>query len=195
MSHCANGHEFTATNAYQRKDNGGLRCRTCVNARERAKRAANPKPRKVRACPAPKTHCKRGHEYTPENTHMWGHARMCRTCPGVRPRKVKSHCNRGHELTPENIADAKRRCRTCKNDRQTARYWRTPDESRRASNEQSHIWRSKHLELARARRRAQYANDPEKYKRWAREQKWGDPDLAEAARLVHLLRMEVRNHV
>lgn len=30
--------------------------------------------------PATKTHCKRGHEYTKENTRMWKGSRVCRTC-------------------------------------------------------------------------------------------------------------------
>jgi hypothetical protein len=29
---------------------------------------------------APRTHCKRGHEFTPENTYVMGGARRCRTC-------------------------------------------------------------------------------------------------------------------
>lgn len=27
-----------------------------------------------------RTHCKRGHEFTPENTAQYGHSRVCRTC-------------------------------------------------------------------------------------------------------------------
>lgn len=37
----------------------------------------------------------------------------------------KTHCKRGHEFTPENTVrprDGRRRCRTCLNDRQRAKY-------------------------------------------------------------------------
>lgn len=30
--------------------------------------------------PTLKTHCKHGHEYTPENTYLWNGARQCRIC-------------------------------------------------------------------------------------------------------------------
>lgn len=33
---------------------------------------------------ATKTHCKRGHEFTPENTRKDGHGRQCRTCDPIR---------------------------------------------------------------------------------------------------------------
>lgn len=29
---------------------------------------------------ARKTHCKRGHEFTADNTYLWGHSRICRAC-------------------------------------------------------------------------------------------------------------------
>ena len=32
-----------------------------------------------RACRG-RTHCKRGHEFTPENTYIWGRSRTCVTC-------------------------------------------------------------------------------------------------------------------
>ena len=31
-----------------------------------------------------KTHCKHGHEFTPENTYHWRTSRICRTCKGIR---------------------------------------------------------------------------------------------------------------
>ncbi len=36
-----------------------------------------------------RTHCKHGHEYTPENTRMQGNARICRTCARNRAKKHK----------------------------------------------------------------------------------------------------------
>ncbi len=81
-----------------------------------------------------RTHCRKGHEFTPENTYVrpggtGGIQRICRTC---NPRNygagnimaarnaAKTHCPKGHEYTPENTAYDKRpggrrarRCREC----------------------------------------------------------------------------------
>ena len=35
----------------------------------------------------PKTHCQRGHAFTPENTYTWGTTRHCRTCRRERERQ------------------------------------------------------------------------------------------------------------
>lgn len=43
---------------------------------------AKPPPEKV-----PRTHCRRGHELTPENTYVYKNARACRTC--IRNRRKK----------------------------------------------------------------------------------------------------------
>lgn len=84
-------------------------------------------PRKPRAR---KARCKRGHEFTPENTYLKPDGRReCRTClqtyrqertarereqrPPAAPR---THCDSGHEFTPENTyhyPNGKRRCREC----------------------------------------------------------------------------------
>lgn len=84
---------------------------------------------------AAKTHCKRGHEFTLENTHLdSGGRRRCRMCQkeGMRflraeiPRvgtknnngnALKTHCKYGHELSGENlmVLPKQRRCRTCHN--------------------------------------------------------------------------------
>lgn len=77
---------------------------------------------------ARKTHCKHGHEFTPDNTmeHVRG-GRQCRTCNRERatawyaakhgaPRQgPKTHCKRGHEFTPENTMRRRdgRECRAC----------------------------------------------------------------------------------
>lgn len=92
-----------------------------------------------------KTHCPKGHEYTPENTRVrigrgGNEMRSCRACDrerklarasGKKPgwhNAVKTHCPKGHEYTPENtIIDRStggenggRRCRTCRREqRQT----------------------------------------------------------------------------
>jgi hypothetical protein len=36
----------------------------------------------------PATHCRRGHEYTPENTYVLGNKRWCRTCIRARKRRA-----------------------------------------------------------------------------------------------------------
>lgn len=62
----------------------------------------------------PKTHCRRGHEWTPENTYIQadGH-RTCRMCMGKFARIKKTHCSRGHERTPENLTAGGRGCKLC----------------------------------------------------------------------------------
>lgn len=69
-THCLQGHAFTLENTITIR--GRRQCRTCVNARQRARRAARN---------AQKTHCRYGHEYTPENTIIdSGGRRQCRIC-------------------------------------------------------------------------------------------------------------------
>lgn len=100
---------------------------------------------------ASKTHCSRGHEFTPENTHWDGRQRNCRTCrrewgresyarrkagtASVLPANAdKTHCKHGHEFTPENtIRTAQgRACRECQ--RRSAREcMRRKREAARAS--------------------------------------------------------------
>lgn len=95
-----------------------------------------------------KTHCSRGHEYTPENTRYSSYPRrngrikierICRTCKrdrsretkgyGLRPHRAqinaaKTHCPKGHEYSPENTIWRKtptgigRSCRTCQRKRE-----------------------------------------------------------------------------
>mgnify|MGYP000296532945 CR=1 FL=1 len=88
---------------------------------------------------ADKTHCKRGHEFTPENTILRAdQARACRACnreranawyltnrkTGQIDNKDKTHCKRGHEFTPENTYQRKdgRQCKTCTQEASKARY-------------------------------------------------------------------------
>lgn len=89
---------------------------------------------------AAKTHCKRGHEFTPENTIRNGPTgRGCRTCnneraaawyeknkrTGLPQNAAKTHCKRGHEFTPENTysrKDGGRQCKTCIHEASMARY-------------------------------------------------------------------------
>lgn len=87
---------------------------------------------------ANKTHCKYGHEFTPENTMPNGTGRGCRTCnkeratawyevnkgPRQTDNKDKTHCKHGHEFTPENTRLRKdgRECRACGKAYSKARY-------------------------------------------------------------------------
>jgi hypothetical protein len=72
------------------------------------------------------THCKRGHEFTPENTmRRKGSTRECRTCrkhrrakrPGIGVPAERTHCPRGHAYDAENTYvspfNGSRNCRKC----------------------------------------------------------------------------------
>ncbi len=84
-----------------------------------------------------KTHCPKGHEYSPENTYVGKRGgRLCRTCmrirsaqhqakrapkrthkradPAIHPNSAKTHCPHGHEYTPDNTMIHKRGYRVCR---------------------------------------------------------------------------------
>ena len=83
---------------------------------------------------ARKTHCSRGHEFSPENTRVTPLGkRSCRKCHVIHntanrkrkwkpppPRQPKTHCPHGHELSGDNLINdvvgghPARRCRTCR---------------------------------------------------------------------------------
>lgn len=86
-------------------------------------------PHRSRPRKAAKTHCKRGHEYTPDNTLvMSNNRRGCKTCQRDRAaiwREVnliktgnfnaqKSHCVNGHPFDEENTFYSKKGSRVCK---------------------------------------------------------------------------------
>lgn len=78
-THCKNGHEFTPENTIQQSGGRGRACRTCNNERANAFYQAHRGPRETNN--KDKTHCKRGHEFTPENTYSRKDGgRQCRTC-------------------------------------------------------------------------------------------------------------------
>jgi hypothetical protein len=95
-THCPQGHPYDETNTILLTD-GGRRCRTCAegyyatnqdrlrpkrNAAYAARRVAEGK--EVLPPPAARTHCKRGHEYTPENTRTTSNGyRQCRACARI----------------------------------------------------------------------------------------------------------------
>jgi hypothetical protein len=87
---------------------------------------------------AGRTHCNRGHEYTPDNLMTSPNGRRrCKTCArdwqnrknalareARGPRPVQTHCANGHEYTEENtyLYKGVRFCRTCHNLKTTALY-------------------------------------------------------------------------
>lgn len=96
-THCPRGHEYSSENTHVRKD-GSRQCRVC----KREKRAAEVEAKKQagtyrpRGCGlqelnAKRTHCRHGHEFTPENTRFdrngW---RLCQECKRVRQQADRS---------------------------------------------------------------------------------------------------------
>jgi len=65
----------------------------------------------------PRTVCKHGHPWTPENVYIKADGkRRCHTClSSKRPQRL--HCKRGHPWTPENTftkSDGRRQCHACR---------------------------------------------------------------------------------
>lgn len=77
-THCPAGHAYDEENTYRTRD-GKCMCRECMRNRTRAWRAANLKP-DAGHWSANRTHCKHGHEFTPQNTRVDGGTRHCRSC-------------------------------------------------------------------------------------------------------------------
>ncbi|MGN6564230.1 MAG: HNH endonuclease signature motif containing protein [Thermomicrobiales bacterium] len=84
---------------------------------------------------AQQTHCKNGHELTPENTYLWRGVRYCRTCRRERkhalyhrkdhqphPRE-RTHCPQGHPYDADNtfLYRGHRYCRACQRARDQRR--------------------------------------------------------------------------
>lgn len=74
-------------------------------------------PRAFMAAQASKTHCMRGHEYTPENTVLApdGH-RECKVCNYARKKAAKTHCPKGHPYDADNVllsSSGRRMCGVC----------------------------------------------------------------------------------
>lgn len=66
---CPRGHEYNRTSKIGRRY-----CTQCKAEWARMKRA------EVGPKPLPKTHCRREHEYTPENTRIYQGRRYCKAC-------------------------------------------------------------------------------------------------------------------
>lgn len=90
-THCANGHLFTEENTRIATSQHGepqRRCRACDRESMLRHRARHPrilKPRNRR------THCKHGHEFTPENTYVSKRgSRYCRICTRRLQRELRA---------------------------------------------------------------------------------------------------------
>ena len=79
-----------------------------------------------------KTHCRRGHPFTPENTQRYGTDRACKTCRNAgkrarymaNPPSLRLACGNGHPWTEENTyrsPSGKRQCRTCRREAKARR--------------------------------------------------------------------------
>ena len=94
-THCPQGHPYDLLNTiFSRTKEGWMRraCRECARLSAARINARN----RLHHPPAPEaSHCRNGHEYTPENTQRYDGARMCLTCRRSRAmryvRKQRAH--------------------------------------------------------------------------------------------------------
>lgn len=102
--------------AYREKMLAHIRSPESLARRSERMRANNP------GINAGKTHCKRGHEFTAENTRTSANEnRHCKTCTSDRDRvapedrkpRLKTHCKWGHPLSGDNVRHYSERQRTC----------------------------------------------------------------------------------
>lgn len=86
-THCVRGHILPR----DRNPRGARQCQECRNIKQRERRALlPPSERGVGAWNREKTHCKNGHEYTPENTWVCkSNSRHCRECGRRRSTEYK----------------------------------------------------------------------------------------------------------
>lgn len=140
ITHCPQGHEYTAENTRITKRNQRC-CRQCERDRANAKNThchnghlfdlentgyrflSNGK--NVRFCkicadqPRHRAeHCPKGHPYDELNTWIGKNGdRACRTCARIRANESKTHCAQGHKYTSDSFVLIKgvRRCIICKN--------------------------------------------------------------------------------
>lgn len=81
-THCKRGHPFNDANTTV-DSRGSRRCKTCLAAwarKERRRLAGRPEDWPTPTPNAEKTHCKRGHEFSEDNTLISGGKRKCRAC-------------------------------------------------------------------------------------------------------------------
>lgn len=91
QTHCYRDHPLSGANLYVTPQ-GHRVCRACHAIALRAYLDRQIEQRKANPIPL-KTHCKNGHEFTPENTRMGGKlgtTRLCRECARIATRKNKA---------------------------------------------------------------------------------------------------------
>lgn len=97
-TYCKRGHPYDETNTYY-PPTGNRKCRKCMAIRmkaywERRKSGQQPWPNGM-----PRTHCKRGHELTPENTHIYVNGTLtCRACRNLWARTTAAEHERAEGL-------------------------------------------------------------------------------------------------
>lgn len=95
-THCAKGHPLSGENlGYEKRGNKKKRvCRECRRDKDRRMYAEAKAAGKYGTYNGEKTHCKRGHEFTPENTMSGTEGRKhrkCKTCHRDRARAARAN--------------------------------------------------------------------------------------------------------
>lgn len=142
---CPQGHAYTPENIYTYPD-GRHGCKTCARVaskryQDKRQLASEELRGFINRQPPLATHCKKGHEFTPDNVYQTRKGRECRIClragkhewyvkkraaRGGTPRAAKystTHCVQGHEYTLDNTyisPTGTRNCRQCGRVRQAA---------------------------------------------------------------------------
>lgn len=83
------------------------------------------------------THCKRGHERTPENLI----GRTCKKCHAMGARKRRTHCNMGHQRTPDNLYP-NGTCKQCAITR--ASRWNKENVNERIRIQRKNLWKTRY---------------------------------------------------
>lgn len=109
-THCAKGHPYSGENLTLLA-NGKRGCKACARERMREKRAEIPRQPRIYT---KKDACKRGHEFTPENTYVIP-ATGQRTCRECKRDDVRRYRERNREVYRERDREAKRNKRTTTN--------------------------------------------------------------------------------
>jgi HNH endonuclease len=163
---CYKGHDLTDPEASFLSPSGRRFCRRCEAERKERMRLARESSLDLsdRLSDAShnrrKTHCPKGHPYTPENTYYEPNprarggdrkTRKCRECVRQRVRayaartrkpprnRTAKYCKRGHPIAGDNLltvgSKRSRRCRACNLLRKRRDYWKDVERSRAVERE------------------------------------------------------------
>jgi hypothetical protein len=130
-----------------------------------------------------KTHCKRGHEFTEENTYVRPNGRrQCRICTREqRKPSTATQCRKGHPY-PENLMARGHGCYVCHREAQRLRYLADPEIAERA-RKRSIAWQRDNRERYNSRRSA-----------WAvanrRTTPLSDEDRQQSVEYVNILKLD-----